>query len=1135
MLGTSKNIWDFDPRSVPGCGLWLDANDPSGTGVQPANSSTVSTWVDKSGNANNGTSGSATFQRDSLGGYINFTGSQYYNITNPSIVVNQYFTVFMVEQIGDVPLSSAYGLMGGTATPDNGNLHLVYRTANTIAFAFWNNDLATGMSVYGYGTGTTQPTRLWSFSFVANSRSIFLNGTSITSDTNNTFLSSATGTAIGRVLTQSYYTGKMREVMIYSGTINTTQRKQIEGFLARKWKLTLENLFIPTTVSNCVLWLDADDSTKFTGGSSWLDKSGTNNHGINGTPGVSAMPTVTTWTNGRRAARFVAGSKNSMKTTNSVVNFVSYFMVARVQAAVGYGFLIINNLDGQRQFVMNSSSFPLSLFWAPGGTAINLGSFSQGEGFVFCGTVTSGSGIGYINGTQVGSNTNPSTSGSSQNYFGSGNGDGGYLTIDIAEILIYTGVVSTVNRQSIENYLSIKWNIPLSRSGVTINPFNYIRPFSRRFNPIDISGCQVWFDGADQGSMTFSGSTITQWRDKSGNGYHATISSGRIGATYSSGLKCVYFQSPSVGYQTSYPANPTNETMFVVANIDSPSSTNNNTLICGQQGARSLGVGWNGGDATTCAYLNSLVAWRVSTPSGSYAAGTTALITGQVSSGTSLSIAMNGATFSTGSESGFYANTTTHLGVDTLNTVYYYKGFVMEILFYNSVLTTSQRQQVEGYLAYKWGLVSLLPSTHSFKKFPSTSPLPFLPRGISGCQLWLDGADPAGTGIPTSNGATVSTWIDKSGNGYNATANVGGSAITIGTLNNVPAITFPAASTAAFLLGSTLSVGSSGYSVFFVANQTSFASSGTRIYAANSGGIQSSINNGNSPRTIEIYNGTNMASSFTVIANTPFLYSYTISSTASGLWKNGSSTATGGGSTSSISNFYIGNYSSPASNAYAFTGQMGEFIIYNKTLTTSERQQVEGYLADKWGLKSSIPSTHLYRSFPPSFLPYEITASGSGDYSNFLWTRFYNITSDPSINGPGSSGWGSLIGTAGAYNPINYQDSDSRIGQSDFVGVVSKGFMYSATATVVTFRTISDDGIVVIFNGSNVIQNWTYHGDTVDTSASVTLPAGYTPIELRFFEWGGGFTCELSWSIGSTGSYVSDGTSRMFHNNTSKT
>ena len=155
-------------------------------------------------------------------------------------------------------------------------------------------------------------------------------------------------------------------------------------------------------------------------------------------------------------------------------------------------------------------------------------------------------------------------------------------------------------------------------------------------------------------------------------------------------------------------------------------------------------------------------------------------------------------------------------------------------------------------------------------------------------------------------------------------------------------------------------------------------------------------------------------------------------------------------------------------------------------------------------------------------------------YTNFLWTRFYNLTSDPSINGPGSSGWGSQIGTAGAYNPINYQDGDGRIGQDDFVGVISKGFMYSATTTVVTFRTVSDDGIVVFFNGVNVLQNWTYHGDTLDYSASVTLPAGYTPIELRFFEWGGGFTCELYWSVGSTGTYTSDGTGVMFYDVTSQ-
>ena len=44
----------FSPTSIGGCALWLDGADPAGNGVIPANGSTVSTWVDKSGNSKNG-------------------------------------------------------------------------------------------------------------------------------------------------------------------------------------------------------------------------------------------------------------------------------------------------------------------------------------------------------------------------------------------------------------------------------------------------------------------------------------------------------------------------------------------------------------------------------------------------------------------------------------------------------------------------------------------------------------------------------------------------------------------------------------------------------------------------------------------------------------------------------------------------------------------------------------------------------------------------------------------------------------------------------------------------------------------------------------------------------------------------
>ena len=49
----------------------------------------------------------------------------------------------------------------------------------------------------------------------------------------------------------------------------------------------------------------------------------------------------------------------------------------------------------------------------------------------------------------------------------------------------------------------------------------------------------------------------------------------------------------------------------------------------------------------------------------------------------------------------------------------------------------------------------------------------FNPTLVGGCSLWLDGADPAGTGAIPANGATVSTWADKSGNSKNMTTYAG--------------------------------------------------------------------------------------------------------------------------------------------------------------------------------------------------------------------------------------------------------------------------------------------------------------------------------------------------------------------------
>ena len=48
---------------------------------------------------------------------------------------------------------------------------------------------------------------------------------------------------------------------------------------------------------------------------------------------------------------------------------------------------------------------------------------------------------------------------------------------------------------------------------------------------------------------------------------------------------------------------------------------------------------------------------------------------------------------------------------------------------------------------------------------PITRQQYFNPKQIGGSVLWLDGADPAGTGTAPANGSTLTTWVDKSGAG----------------------------------------------------------------------------------------------------------------------------------------------------------------------------------------------------------------------------------------------------------------------------------------------------------------------------------------------------------------------------------
>jgi hypothetical protein len=72
------------------------------------------------------------------------------------------------------------------------------------------------------------------------------------------------------------------------------------------------------------------------------------------------------------------------------------------------------------------------------------------------------------------------------------------------------------------------------------------------------------------------------------------------------------------------------------------------------------------------------------------------------------------------------------------------------------------------------------------------------------------------------------------------------------------------------------------------------------------------------------------------------------------------------------------------------------------------------------------------------------------------------------------------------------------------VGVVADGNY--------TFQTTSDDGVRLWVNGNLVVDNWTTHATTVNSSAAVALKAGFFyDIKLEYFESQNGAVAKLAW------------------------
>ena len=309
-----------------------------------------------------------------------------------------------------------------------------------------------------------------------------------------------------------------------------------------------------------------------------------------------------------------------------------------------------------------------------------------------------------------------------------------------------------------------------------------------------------------------------------------------------------------------------------------------------------------------------------------------------------------------------------------------FSGTIYEVLFYDSALTDTQRQAVEGYLAWKYGFQSNLATGHPYLSrtvFAKT----FSPTDISGCKCWFDAGDASKLVL---SGSSVTTWSNKAG--Y---ANAGSAVGTVtnggATLNGTPGIRFAAGT-------SYLSIGSITYTTsyrnLFMVVAMPAASANTSTFLSANDAIGGQCYSYGPSNDLEFNKSGTVG--FKVTSPTSFFSATSIVSICSargdiiqgsiqGIWINGTlQTLATNGITSNATFWSTGATSAltlgGASATTASQLDIYEVIQYDGTISMSQCYQIEGYLAWKWGLTSSLPAAaavaksaaHPFKTFPPS-------------------------------------------------------------------------------------------------------------------------------------------------------------------------
>ena len=244
------------------------------------------------------------------------------------------------------------------------------------------------------------------------------------------------------------------------------------------------------------------------------------------------------------------------------------------------------------------------------------------------------------------------------------------------------------------------------------------------FTPTSIATLVQWLDATDNttvltavsGSQVANGGSAGYWGDKSGSGNHVTTNT--VAPTYSLSLinskAGLNFQNSAGMISTAF-AKSSNVTLCMVGTVKSTRGDWGTFWGHFTSGRHDADVQLRYTQSTT--HIN----WHTNNNNGSshlpYTIDSPVLYSCTMSGGTVMFMQQTNTTGTTSvtiTESLSWAAGSAPVWIGRSDSGECINSYISEIAYFQSVLSTADRQKMEGYLAWKWGLNTYLPIGHPY-------------------------------------------------------------------------------------------------------------------------------------------------------------------------------------------------------------------------------------------------------------------------------------------------------------------------------------------------------------------------------------------------------------------------------------